>query len=162
MCVDGVVWLFDVVVCLLCVGVLLCVVGRSCAFVFAVVCCCASAGAQTQQRQDETRTARRRANKNKNNKNMRTGTGGTSPRKIADMITLKNGSIALTVCVNETATLPSETLVSTLPRTWMTASGTIDLSCFGGVALYWLLLHGGACCRCVVVSLCVWRRAIPS
>ena len=58
-----------------------------------------------------------------------TGSGGTVPRKMALMMTEKKGSIALTVCVNDTATLPSETLVSTLPRTWMTASGATDLSC---------------------------------
>jgi hypothetical protein len=33
-----------------------------------------------------------------------TGGGGTVPRKMALMMTLKKGSMAFTVCVNDTAT----------------------------------------------------------
>lgn len=33
------------------------------------------------------------------------------------------------VCVNETATAPSDTLVSTLPSVCTTASGSTDSSC---------------------------------
>mmetsp|Transcript_11551 Transcript_11551/g.37950 ORF Transcript_11551/g.37950 Transcript_11551/m.37950 type:complete len:208 (+) Transcript_11551:2753-3376(+) len=40
---------------------------------------------------------------------------GTSPRKMLERMTEKKGSIALMVCVNETATLPSDTFVSRLP-----------------------------------------------
>lgn len=46
-----------------------------------------------------------------------TGTDGVWPRKRDDKMTLKRGSAALTVCVNEGDTALRDTLVSTLPRT---------------------------------------------
>lgn len=42
---------------------------------------------------------------------------GRSPRKMDDIMTLKKGSRALTVCVKEGATARRDTLVKTLPTT---------------------------------------------
>ena len=44
-----------------------------------------------------------------------TASDGISPKNNALRSTEKNGSIALIVCVNDTATLPSETFVNKLP-----------------------------------------------
>ena len=44
-----------------------------------------------------------------------TGMLGVSPRKADDIATEKKGSIALIVCVNDTATLPKLTFVSRFP-----------------------------------------------
>ena len=57
-----------------------------------------------------------------------TAAEGTSPKNSDDKSTLKNGSIALMVCVKETATFPRLTLVSTLPSVCTMASGAIALS----------------------------------
>lgn len=57
-----------------------------------------------------------------------TGTVGTSPRNIKDIITLKNGSKAFTVCVKDTATALKDTFVSTLPTTWIQAKGVTDFN----------------------------------
>lgn len=62
-----------------------------------------------------------------------TGIVGTEPRKMKDMMTLKKGSRALTVCVNETATALKDTLVNTLPRTWIPASGVTDFRAPGSI-----------------------------
>ena len=43
--------------------------------------------------------------------------------------TEKNGSIALMVCVNDTATFPSETFVMTFPSVCTTASGKMASTC---------------------------------
>ena len=44
-----------------------------------------------------------------------TASDGISPKNNADSNTEKNGSIALIVCVNDTATLPSDTFVNKFP-----------------------------------------------
>ena len=59
-----------------------------------------------------------------------TAGGATSPRKAALITTEKNGSMALMVWVKDTATLPRDTFVSTLPRVWTHAKGRIVSSCF--------------------------------
>lgn len=66
-------------------------------------------------------------------KDAATGMVGTEPRKMKDMMTLKNGSKALTVCVKETATALKDTLVNTFPRTWIPASGETDFSAPGSI-----------------------------
>lgn len=48
---------------------------------------------------------------------------GVSPRKRTEKRTEKRGSRALIVCVNDTATMPRETLVRRLPSVWTTARG---------------------------------------
>lgn len=53
---------------------------------------------------------------------------GISPRNKAERTTEKKGSIALIVCVNETATFPKLILVNRLPNTCTTASGRIAAS----------------------------------
>ena len=57
-----------------------------------------------------------------------TAAEGTSPKNSDDKSTLKNGSIALIVCVKETATFPRLTFVSTLPSVCTMASGAMALS----------------------------------
>ena len=57
-----------------------------------------------------------------------TAAEGTSPKNSDDKSTLKNGYIALMVCVKETATFPRLTFVSTLPSVCTMASGAIALS----------------------------------
>jgi hypothetical protein len=52
----------------------------------------------------------------------------TSPRKIAERTTEKKGSIALMVCVNDTATFPRLMLVKRLPIVWTIARGTMAKS----------------------------------
>ena len=52
----------------------------------------------------------------------------TSPRNIAERTTEKNGSMALIVWVNDTATLPRLILVKRFPKVWTTASGKIAAS----------------------------------
>jgi hypothetical protein len=52
----------------------------------------------------------------------------TSPRKIAERRTEKKGSMALIVCVNDTATLPRLMFVKRLPMVWTTARGRIARS----------------------------------
>jgi len=49
---------------------------------------------------------------------------GVSPRNRIEKRTEKRGSNALMVCVKDTATMPSETLVSKLPRVWTMARGS--------------------------------------
>ena len=56
-----------------------------------------------------------------------TASEGASPRNSADSSTEKKGSIALMVCVNDTATAPSDTLVSRLPSVCTAASGSTAL-----------------------------------
>ena len=51
-------------------------------------------------------------------------------RKMEVRSTEKRGSLALIVCVNDTATKPRLRFVSVLPRVWMMARGTIDLMVF--------------------------------
>jgi hypothetical protein len=58
-----------------------------------------------------------------------TQTVGNSPRKIAERRTEKKGSIALMVCVNDTATFPRLMLVKRLPIVWTTARGRMAKSC---------------------------------
>lgn len=58
---------------------------------------------------------------------------GTSPRKKYDINTLKNGSKAFTVWVKDTATALKETLVKTLPTTWMQANGVTDFRAPGSI-----------------------------
>mmetsp|Transcript_31991 Transcript_31991/g.38712 ORF Transcript_31991/g.38712 Transcript_31991/m.38712 type:complete len:262 (+) Transcript_31991:859-1644(+) len=53
------------------------------------------------------------------------GSVGVSPKKMAERATLKKGSIALMVCVKDTATFPRLTLVSKFPRACTPARGTI-------------------------------------
>mmetsp|Transcript_7615 Transcript_7615/g.17342 ORF Transcript_7615/g.17342 Transcript_7615/m.17342 type:complete len:215 (+) Transcript_7615:637-1281(+) len=55
--------------------------------------------------------------------------GVLSPRKMLLSTTEKNGSIALTVCVKLTATLPSDTFVMTFPSVCTTASGKMAAIC---------------------------------
>lgn len=55
-----------------------------------------------------------------------TGIVGMDPKKMKDMMTLKNGSRALMVWVKETATAFNDTFVKTLPKTWIPANGLID------------------------------------
>lgn len=62
-----------------------------------------------------------------------TASEGLSPRKMKDIMTEKKGSKALTVCVKDTATARRDTLVSTLPTTWMPASGVIERSAPGSI-----------------------------
>ena len=57
-----------------------------------------------------------------------TASVGASPRKSADSSTEKNGSIALMVCVKDTATAPRDTLVSRLPSVCTAASGSTALT----------------------------------
>ena len=57
-----------------------------------------------------------------------TASDGTSPKKSAESKTEKNGSLALMVCVKETATFPSDTFVSKFPTAWITANGAIGFS----------------------------------
>eukprot|EP00955_Chlamydomonas_euryale_P110298 365990-Chlamydomonas_euryale.AAC.28 len=64
-----------------------------------------------------------------------TAKDGTSPRKSADSTTEKNGSIALIVWVNETATAPSDMLVSRLPSVCTPPSRNTDLSCGFGTSV---------------------------
>lgn len=52
----------------------------------------------------------------------------TSPRNIVDNITVKKGSIALIVWVNETETFPRLMLVEKLPNVCITANGRIATS----------------------------------
>ena len=52
----------------------------------------------------------------------------TSPRKIAERTTEKKGSIALMVCVNDTATFPRLMLVKRLPIVWTIARGRMATS----------------------------------
>lgn len=52
----------------------------------------------------------------------------TSPRNIAESRTEKKGSMALIVCVNDTATFPRLMLVKRLPMVWTTARGRIARS----------------------------------
>jgi hypothetical protein len=47
----------------------------------------------------------------------------TSPRNNTDRRIEKKGSIALIVCVKETATLPKLVLVKTFPSMWIKAKG---------------------------------------
>lgn len=53
----------------------------------------------------------------------------TSPRNIADRTTEKNGSMALIVWVNDTATFPRLIFVKRFPNVWTNASGRIAASC---------------------------------
>jgi hypothetical protein len=53
----------------------------------------------------------------------------TSPKNIAERMTEKNGSMALIVWVNETATFPRLILVKRFPKVCTAASGTIAASC---------------------------------
>jgi len=53
---------------------------------------------------------------------------GNSPRKIAERRTEKKGSMALIVCVNETATFPRLMFVKRLPMVWTIARGRIARS----------------------------------
>ena len=48
-------------------------------------------------------------------------------------MTLKRGSAAFTVCVKEGATARRETLVRTLPRTWIPANGEIARKAPGSI-----------------------------
>ena len=57
-----------------------------------------------------------------------TASVGASPRNRAERSTEKKGSMALMVCVNETATAPRDTLVSRLPRVWTRARGAMVLT----------------------------------
>lgn len=52
----------------------------------------------------------------------------TSPRNKEERRTEKKGSIALIVCVNDTATFPRLILVKRLPNVWTIASGRIATS----------------------------------
>ena len=52
----------------------------------------------------------------------------TSPRNIAESRTEKKGSMALIVCVNDTATFPRLMLVKRLPKVWTIARGRIARS----------------------------------
>jgi hypothetical protein len=54
---------------------------------------------------------------------------GNSPRKMAERRTEKKGSMALIVCVNDTATLPRLMFVKRLPMVWTMARGRIARSC---------------------------------
>jgi hypothetical protein len=54
--------------------------------------------------------------------------GITSPRKMAERRTEKKGSIALIVCVNDTATFPRLMFVKRLPMVWTIARGRIAKS----------------------------------
>jgi hypothetical protein len=49
---------------------------------------------------------------------------GRSCKKAIESTTEKNGSMALTVCVKETAIMPREMFVSVLARTWTMARGS--------------------------------------
>jgi hypothetical protein len=53
----------------------------------------------------------------------------TSPRNIAERRTEKKGSMALMVCVNDTATFPRLMFVKRLPIVWTIARGRIARSC---------------------------------
>jgi hypothetical protein len=53
----------------------------------------------------------------------------TSPRNMAERMTEKKGSIALIVCVNDTATFPRLIFVKRFPKVCTTASGNIAASC---------------------------------
>lgn len=55
-------------------------------------------------------------------------TGITSPRNIAESRTEKKGSMALMVCVNDTATFPRLIFVKRLPMVWTIARGRIARS----------------------------------
>lgn len=70
----------------------------------------------------------------KRNKVMKIKKAHASPRNIAERITEKNGSIALIVWVNETATFPRLIFVKRLPNVCTTARGTIAASCQGNIA----------------------------
>jgi hypothetical protein len=63
--------------------------------------------------------------KNKGKRNMIL----TSPRNMAERMTEKKGSIALIVCVKDTATFPRLILVKRFPKVCTTASGNIAASC---------------------------------
>jgi hypothetical protein len=52
----------------------------------------------------------------------------TSPRNIAERRTEKKGSMALMVCVNDTATFPRLMFVKRLPMVWTMARGRIAMS----------------------------------
>jgi hypothetical protein len=52
----------------------------------------------------------------------------TSPRNIAERRTEKKGSMALMVCVNDTATFPRLMFVKRLPIVWTIARGRIARS----------------------------------
>lgn len=54
---------------------------------------------------------------------------GISPRNIAERTTEKNGSMALIVCVKETATFPRLIFVKRLPKVCTIANGRIARSC---------------------------------
>jgi hypothetical protein len=56
----------------------------------------------------------------------------TSPRKIAERMTEKKGSMALMVCVNDTATFPRLIFVKRLPMVWTIARGRMVRSCGKG------------------------------
>lgn len=58
---------------------------------------------------------------------------GRSPRNMNDIMTLKKGSRALTVWVKDTATARNETLVRTLPTTWIPARGVMDRRAPGSI-----------------------------
>ena len=65
---------------------------------------------------------------------------GWSPKKIAERTTEKKGSMALMVCVKDTATLPRLTLVSRLPSACTAASGRI-------LSTSSLVIFGALCTR---------------
>jgi len=54
---------------------------------------------------------------------------GSSPGNIAERRTEKKGSMALMVCVNDTATFPRLMFVKRLPMVWTIARGRIARSC---------------------------------
>lgn len=64
---------------------------------------------------------------------------GTSPRNSDESTTEKKGSIALMVCVKDTATLPRLTLVRMLPSVCTAARGRIGSSVLASTSL------GGLC-----------------
>ena len=65
----------------------------------------------------------------------------TSPRKIAERRTEKKGSMALIVCVNDTATFPRLMFVKRLPMVWTIARGRIAKSWETRTAPTLILMH---------------------
>jgi hypothetical protein len=65
----------------------------------------------------------------------------TSPRKIAERRTEKKGSMALIVCVNDTATFPRLMFVKRLPMVWTIARGRIARSWETRTAPTLILMH---------------------
>lgn len=65
----------------------------------------------------------------------------TSPRNNTERRTEKKGSMALMVCVKETATLPKLMLVNTLPIVCTNANGRIFAYCTNNIFFYHNSLH---------------------